>query len=182
MATWKIDAAHTTAGFSVKHMMFTTVRGKFNEVDGVITFDPANPAAASVEAHVKSASVFTGVADRDNHLKGADFFDAENHPAITFKSTSVQSATATKATVLGDLTIRGTTKQVTMEVEYLGTGKNPWGATVAGFNATTTINREDFGLTWNQALEAGGILVGRDVKLELDVQAVFVPESETVAS
>ena len=182
MATWKIDPTHTTAGFSVKHMMFTTVRGKFNEVDGTITFDPQNPGSASVDAHVRSSSVFTGVADRDNHLRGADFFDADNHPAITFKSTGVQSATPTKATVVGDLTIRGTTKQVTMDVEYLGTGKNPWGATVAGFTATTTINREEFGLTWNQALEAGGILVGRDVKLELDVQAALVPESESVAS
>lgn len=173
MSTWKIDAGHTTAGFSVKHMMFTTVRGKFSEVEGTITFDPANPSAASVDASVKVASVFTGVADRDNHLKSPDFFDAANHPDITFKSTSVKAASAEKATVVGNLTIRGVTKEVTLEVEFLGSGKNPWGATVAGFNATTTINREDFGLTWNQALEAGGILVGRDVKLELDVQAAL---------
>jgi polyisoprenoid-binding protein YceI len=182
MATWKIDAAHTTAGFAVKHMMFTTVRGKFNEVEGSITFDPANPGAASVDASVNAASVFTGVGDRDNHLKGADFFDAPNHEKITFKSTGVKNATPEKATVVGNLTIRGVTKEVALTVEYLGTGKNPWGATVAGFNAAATINREDFGLTWNQALEAGGILVGRDVKLELDVQAVLVTETETAAS
>jgi polyisoprenoid-binding protein YceI len=182
MATWKIDPAHTNAGFAVKHMMFTTVRGKFNEVEGFITFDPANPGAASVEAHVKANSVFTGVNDRDNHLRSADFFDAPTYENITFKSTRVESATPTKARVIGDLTIHGVTKEVALDVEYQGTGKNPWGMTVAGFSATATINREDFGLKYNQVLEAGGVLVGREVKLELEVQAVAVPEAETAAS
>jgi polyisoprenoid-binding protein YceI len=177
MATWKIDTTHTSAGFGVKHMMFTTVRGKFNEVDGTISFDPENPTAASVDASVNVASITTGLADRDNHLRSADFFDAEAHPHITFKSKRVESGSSTKAKVVGDLTIRGTTKEVTMEVEYLGSGKNPWGMTVAGFQATTTINREDFGLTWNQALETGGILVGREVKLELDIEAAQQAET-----
>ncbi|MCU0511443.1 MAG: YceI family protein [Anaerolineae bacterium] len=171
MATWNLDTAHTSADFAVKHMMFATVRGSFSGISGVIHFDPANPAAAAVEATIPAASISTGMADRDNHLRSPDFLDVANHASITFKSKAVQAADASHATVLGDLTIRGVTREVTMEVDFLGTSKNPWGQQVAGFAGRTTINREDFGLTWNQVLEAGGVLVGKEIKIELNVEA-----------
>ncbi len=178
MATWNIDTAHTSADFVVKHMMITTVRGTFENVTGTISFDPENPAAATVEAKIEATTVSTGVNDRDNHLRSADFFDVANHPYITFVSKQVAAANATTAKLVGDLTMRGVTKEVTLDVEFTGTGKNPWGMQVAGFSATTKVNREDFGLMWNQALEAGGVLVSKEVKIELDVQAILVTEAQ----
>lgn len=179
MATWNIDTAHSSADFAVKHMMFSTVRGSFADVIGTISFDPYSPGASSVEAQISTSSITTGVADRDNHLRSADFFDVEKFAFITFKSNSVVAANETRATVTGELTIRDVTRTVTLEVEFLGTGTNPWGMQVAGFTATTAINREDFGLTWNQVLEAGGVLVGKDVQISLDIQAAKVAEVET---
>ncbi|MDX1993282.1 MAG: YceI family protein [bacterium] len=180
MATWKIDSAHSNANFVVRHMMITNVRGSFKEVSGTIEYDPANPAAASVEATINAASIETGVADRDNHLRSADFFDVANTPNITFKSTNVEPTGEGTAKVTGDLTIRDVTRPVTLDVEFTGQSANPWTkAATAGFSATGKINREEFGLTWNQALEAGGWLVGKDIKLELDVEAVQVVEAET---
>lgn len=177
MTQWTFDPAHSNADFSVRHMMITTVRGGFKEVSGTLDFDPANPSAASVEATIRTASIWTGVADRDAHLRSADFFDAENHPEIKFKSSSVDAQSDTRARVTGDLTIRGVTRQVVLDVELLGQSANPFtGTTTLGFTASTAINREDFGLTWNQALETGGVLVGRDVKITLDVEAVPVTE------
>jgi len=178
MGKWNIDAAHTNAEFVVTHMMFSKVRGKFEDVQGVINFDPANPGASSVEATIQTATVSTGVADRDNHLRSADFFDAETFPVITFKSTNVVASSDTKATIAGDLTIRDVTKEVTLEVEFLGQGTNPWGMTVAGFTGTTKINRENFGLTWNQVLEAGGVLVSKEIEIQLNVQAALEAETE----
>lgn len=178
MATWNIDTAHTSADFVVKHMMITTVRGTFDNVSGTINFDPENPSAAAVEAKIEAKSISTGVADRDNHLRSADFFDVENYPYLTFTSKRVSAADATNAKVVGDLTIRGVTKEVTLDVEFGGSGVNPWGMHVAGFSATTKINREDFGLTWNQALEAGGVLVGKEIKIELNVEAILVTETQ----
>ncbi|MCS6872865.1 MAG: YceI family protein [Anaerolineae bacterium] len=173
MATWHLDAAHSSANFAVRHMMITTVRGSFNIKDGKIIFDPANPAAASVEATLDVASVNTGVPDRDNHLRSADFFDAANYPTITFKSTAVKPTGENTAEIAGDLTIRGTTRPVVLKAEFLGQGKGIDGKTRAGFTASTKINREDWGLTWNMVLEAGGLLVGKDVTIELDVEAVL---------
>lgn len=173
MATWNIDKAHSAADFVVKHMMFATVRGTFRDMEGVIEFDPANPGAARVEAKIVANSVSTGVNDRDNHLRSPDFFDVANYPYITFSSKGVAAADATHATITGDLTIRNVTREVTLHVEFLGAGNNPWGMQVAGFSATTSINREDFGLTWNQVLETGGVLVGKEIKIELDVQAIL---------
>lgn len=178
MATWNIDTAHTSADFVVKHMMITTVRGTFDNVTGTINFDPANPAATTVEAKIEANTINTGVADRDNHLRSADFFDVANHPYITFVSKRVEVTDETNAKLIGDLTIRGVTREVVLDVEFGGTGKNPWGIQVAGFAAKTKINREDFGLTWNQALEAGGVLVSKEVKIELDVQAMLVTETQ----
>lgn len=177
MAQWKLDPAHSQASFSVRHMMVTTVRGQFDSVEGMIEFDPQNPTAASAEAKILAASVSTGMEPRDNHLRSADFFDVANYPYITFKSTKVEVTGERRAKVTGDLTIRGKALPVTLDVEYLGTVKSNYGDTRAGFTATTRINREDWGLTWNQVLEAGGVLVGRDVTLNLDVEAVLVPET-----
>lgn len=177
---WVFDQAHSNADFSVRHMMITTVRGGFKDVSGKLKFDQQNPANSYVEAVIQVGSVWTGINDRDNHLRSADFFDAENHPEMTFKSTKVEATSATHAKVTGDLTIRGTTRSVVLEVEFIGEQKNPFtGKTSAGFSATTNINREDFGLTWNVALEAGGWLVGKEVKISLDIEAVAVEEAAT---
>lgn len=182
MTQWTFDPAHSNADFAVKHMMVTTVRGGFKEVSGTLDFDPANPASASVEATIKTASVWTGVVDRDNHLRSADFFDVENYPEMTFKSTKVQMTGKNTAKVTGDLTIRGVTKPVTLDVEFLGEQKNLWtGQPILGFSAETKINREDWGLNWNMALEAGGWLVGKDVKISLDVEAVPAQAAEAAS-
>lgn len=175
MSQWNIDGAHSSANFSVRHMMVTTVRGSFSNVSGTVDFDPANPTAASVEAKIEAASISTGMPQRDDHLRSPDFFDAPNFPYLTFKSTSVESTGENTAKVTGDLTIRDVTKSVVLDVEFLGTQVSPWGELRAGFNASTKIDREAFGLTWNQALEAGGVLVGREIKIELEVQGILVP-------
>jgi polyisoprenoid-binding protein YceI len=177
MAQWNIDNAHSAADFTVRHMMVTNVRGTFGELSAVINFDPANLAEASVEATINVASINTGVEDRDNHLRSADFFEVEKYPNITFKSTSSEITGENSAKVTGDLTIRDVTKSVTLDVEFLGQVASPYGDTRAGFEANVKINREDFGLTWNQALEAGGVLVGKDVKISLDIEAVLVAEA-----
>ncbi len=175
MALWNIDTAHAQANFAARHMMITTVRGSFNKITGTINFDPANPSAASVEAVIETASMgSTGNDQRDGHLKSPDFLDIENFPTITFKSTKVEaSADASTAKITGDLTIKGVTKSVVLDSEFLGQGKSPFGTTVAGFNGKTKINREDFGLTWNMALETGGWLVAKDITIELDLEAVL---------
>lgn len=176
MPAWNIDTAHSSADFTIKHMMFAKVRGSIPNVSGTVNFDPANPGSSSVEATLEVASIVTGAEDRDNHLRSGDFFDVENYPTITFKSTKVEAKSDTQATVTGDLTIRDVTKVVVLDVEFLGTGSNPWGVDVAGFTASTKINREDFGLTWNQALEQGGVLVGKEAQIVLDIQANPVTE------
>jgi polyisoprenoid-binding protein YceI len=176
MSTWKIDPAHTTVSFSVKHMMITTVRGSFSNASGVIEYDENNPNAATVDAKVDVGTVNTNAPDRDAHLRSADFFNAEVHPELRFKSSHVQLS-GQNAKVTGDLTIAGTTKPVTFDVEYVGIGKNPFdGSERISFNAVAKVNREEFGLKWNVALEAGGFLVGQDVKIELDIQGIKVTE------
>jgi len=177
MATtkWQIDPVHSSVEVAVKHMMFTTVRGRFREVKGTIEVDEANPNKSVVDVEIQANSLDTGTADRDAHLRSADFLDVENHPTLTFRSTSVEGAMAKegdKFTVTGDLTIRGTTKPVTLDCVFEGTGKDPWGGTRAGIRATTKIDRRDWGLTWNQALETGGILVANDLRIEIEAQAV----------
>ena len=179
MATWNLDTAHTSADFAVRHMMVTTVRGTLGAVSGTLQFDPESLKLSSVDATIDVSGLNTGVADRDAHLRSEDFFAVETYPNITFKSTNVEILSDTSAKVTGDLTIKDVTKSVTLKVDYLGSGGSPFGDTRAGFEATTTINREDFGLTWNVALEQGGVLVGKDVKVSLDVQAILVTEEET---
>ena len=181
MTQWQFDPAHSNADFSVRHMMVSNVRGGFKAVTGTLNFDPDNPGAASVEATIDATSVWTGVDDRDAHLRSPDFLDVENYPVITFKSTNVNADSNNKAQVNGDLTIRGVTKSVVLDVEFLGEGRDPFmSRPVLGFSATTKIDREDFGLTWNQALETGGVLVGKDIKISLDVEVIPVVEAEAV--
>lgn len=182
---WELDPAHTTVEFAVKHMMFTTVRGRFTDVKGRIEVDEENPDASSVEVEIGAASLDTGVEDRDKHLRSADFFDVENHPTLTFRSKRVEGAMKEEGDefkVIGDLTIRGETREVTLDAVFQGTGMDPWGGTRAGFSATTTIDRRDWGLQWNQALETGGVLVANSVKLEIEAQAVKKSEEARAAA
>ncbi|HUP21218.1 MAG TPA: YceI family protein [Gemmatimonadota bacterium] len=178
--TWKIDPAHSTIGFSARHMMITRVRGRFTDVEGVIRMDADDPASSSVEVDIDAASIDTDVEDRDAHLRSEDFLDVEKHPRITFRSSRVAGATdepGSEFRVVGDLTIAGTTREVTLDATFEGEGRDPWGGTRTAFSATTEIDRRDFGLTWNQALETGGILVGHDVTIDLQVQAVKEQEA-----
>lgn len=173
--TWTLDPAHSAVEFAVKHMMFTTVRGRFKDVKGIIEVDEQNPNRSTIDVEIGAASIDTGVADRDAHLRSADFLDVESHPAITFRSKRVEGAMKRQGdrfTVRGDLTIRGITREVTLDAAFEGTGTDPWGGTRAGVRATTTIDRRDWGLQWNQALETGGILVANEVRIEIEAQAV----------
>lgn len=173
--TWTLDSTHTQVEFSVKHMMFTKVRGRFAGVEGTVRLDAEHPTASSVEVEIDATSIDTRVSDRDRHLRSADFLDVESHPLITFRSRSVEGSLSEPGaafSVHGDLTIRGVTREVTLAATFEGTGTDPWGGTRAGFSAKTKIDRRDFGLTWNQALETGGVLVGHDVTIELQVQVV----------
>jgi len=169
--TWKLDPSHTTVEFSAKHMMFTTVKGRFADVEGTITVPGSTLDGASVVATMKTASIDTRTEQRDQHLRSADFLDAENFPEITFKSTKL-NGTKEKFAMTGDLTIRGTTRPVTLDVTYEGTGIDPWGNERMGFSASGKIDRREFGLVWNQALEAGGVLVGNDIKIQIDAQVI----------
>ena len=169
--TWAIDPAHSHVGFSVRHMMISTVKGRFGEVAGTVVLDQ-DPTASSVDATIGVASIDTREPQRDGHLRSGDFFDADQFPTITFKSRRVAKAAPDKLTVTGDLTIKGVTREVVLEVVEEGRGTDPWGGERAGFTAHTTINRRDFGLTYNQVLETGGVLVGEDIKISLDVELI----------
>lgn len=169
ITTWNIDPAHTDVQFSAKHMMVTTVRGKFTDVEGSITLDEESPVNSTGSFTVGVASLNTGVEQRDGHLRSADFFDTDNHPTATFTATKVEPKGSSDYRVSGDLAIRGTTRPVAFDVEMLGFYTGMDGARRAGLHATGRINREDFGLTWNVALEGGGWLVGKEIKLELDL-------------
>lgn len=170
MATWQLDTAHTTVSFTAKHMMITKVRGIFKGVTGTIEFDEANPAASSVSVVIPAAAIETGMEPRDNHLRSADFLDAESHPSLTFKSTSIEQK-GDRWAITGDLAIRGVTRSVVLDTERLGIVTAMDGRRHAGFEATTKIKRSDWGLTWNVGLEAGGWLVSDDVTIELEVAA-----------
>lgn len=170
---WVVDASHTNVEFAVKHMMIATVRGRFSAVEGVIEGDPADLTEARFEATIDANSIDTRNDDRDQHLRSAEFFDTENHPKITFKSTGGQKTGDDEYKITGDLTIRGVTRPVTLDVTYEGRGKDPWGGERIALTAKGKINRKDFGLTWNAPLETGGVLVSDDVKLEINVEAVL---------
>ena len=171
--TWNIDPAHTTAEFKVRHMMITNVRGHFSGITGVLTSDDQDVTKSKVEASIPAASINTREPDRDTHLKSADFLDVEKFPTLTFASTNITRKGEGELEVEGDLTIHGVARRVVFAVEGpTPPGKDPWGNTRIGWTATTKINRKDFGLNWNAGLETGGILVGDDVTLTLDVEAV----------
>jgi polyisoprenoid-binding protein YceI len=166
-----IDASHTRLGFSARHAMVTTVRGQFQDFEGTAKVDGANPAASSVSLVIRPASIATGSPDRDGHLQSADFFDVENNPEITFSSTKVERD-GTEWTITGDLTIKGVTKPVTIPFEETGTAVDPFGNTRVGFEGATSIARADWGLSFNAALETGGVLVSEKIKLEFDISAI----------
>ncbi|MDF2692364.1 MAG: hypothetical protein K0S65_747 [Labilithrix sp.] len=169
--TWVIDPAHTSVTFGVRHMMVSTVRGEFQKVTGTVQWDPNHPEATAIEASIDVASINTREAQRDGHLKSADFLDVEKYPTIDFKSRGVGRGKHGTVEIVGDLTIHGTTRVVALEVEGPSPEfKNPWGQTVMGASAKTTIKRSDFGMTWNTVLEAGGLLVGDDINIQLDIE------------
>lgn len=173
--TWQLDPAHSSVEFSVKHMMMTTVRGRFKTVQATLTGDRDHPQDAGVEATIETASIDTGVADRDAHLRGPDFFDAQHFPRITFRSTRLENPPKQEGDrfrVVGELVIRDTRMDVVLDCEYHGRGTDPWGKTRAGFDFRTEIDRREWGLKWNQALETGGVLVANKVRVEGELQFV----------
>jgi polyisoprenoid-binding protein YceI len=176
MATerFTIDLAHSGIHFTVRHMVIAKVRGSFLRWSGTIVHDDANPSASSVEVDIETASVDTREPKRDEHLRSADFLDVANYPTMTFKSTAVEKRGPSEYVLLGDLTLHGVTRKVELEVDHLGRGKDPWGGERIAFQAKTTINRTDYGLKFNVALETGGVLVGEKVEISLDVEAVKV--------
>lgn len=167
---WTLDRSHSTVGFSIRHLVFSKVRGRFRDFGGAVELDGDAP--VSVTATVQAASIDTAEADRDAHLRSPDFFDAESFPTLSFASTRLATKGAGAWALTGDLTIHGVTKEVTFEVTTSGRAKDPWGNERIAFEGTTRINRKDFGLTWSQTLETGGLLVGEDVDISLEVQAV----------
>jgi polyisoprenoid-binding protein YceI len=181
LAKWFFEPGHTAAEFCVRHMMVTYVRGHFKNVRGTLIFHPANPLSTSVEVIIDAAGIWTGEAARDAHLKSADFLDVEQHPSITFKGNQVELTGVTDAVLTGDLTIRGVTRSVPLNVHYLGQWQTPWwedgidkGPKMrAGFVATTSINRHDFGVSWNAPLDRGGVVVGNTVEITIDAEAIL---------
>lgn len=176
VARWEIDPVHSEIAFSVRHMMVATVRGRFNQFQGVIEFDPAHPESGRVEVTIDAASIDTRNEQRDNHLRSPDFLNVEQYPTITFVSKRIEPLGDNRFRVVGDLTIRGVTREVALEAEFLGVGKDPWGGERAGFTARTKLNRHDFGASWNVALEAGGFLVGDTLDVTIDIEAVRKPD------
>lgn len=168
--TWNVDASHSSVEFRVKHMGLATVKGFFSDFEGSLVV--AEDGTVSASGAVKAESLNTRSSQRDEHLRSADFFDVENHPELTFRSTSIEPAGEDTYKVTGDLTIRGTTNQVELEAVTTGTDQDPWGNTRVGLEVSGEIDREQYGLTWNQALESGGVLVGKKVKIQLDISAV----------
>jgi polyisoprenoid-binding protein YceI len=169
---WQIDPAHTDVGFSAKHLMISTVRGRFGDVRGSIQLDEEDMTRSFVQAEIATASLDTRQDQRDTHLRSADFFEVERYPTITFRSRRVEQEARDRYRVVGDLTIRDVTREIVLDATDEGRGRDPWGGERLAFSAATTIDRRDFGLTWNQALETGGVLVSNEIRITLDVQAV----------
>jgi len=170
-AKWNLDASHSSVDFSIRHMMIAKVKGTFHTFDATIEADPEDLTTADIEFNVDLSSIDTRSNDRDAHLRSADFFDVENHPKATFKSTSIRKTGDNAYAVTGNLTIRGVTHPETFTVVYEGGGKDPWGNEKAGFSATGSIDRTKYGLVWNAVLETGGVLVGEEVKISLEIEA-----------
>jgi polyisoprenoid-binding protein YceI len=170
--TWVIDASHSHVQFTARHMMISKVRGRFQTFTGTVQFDEQNPAASSVNVSIDAASIDTRDEKRDGHLTSPDFLDVANYPALTFVSKRIEAVDDTHGKIYGDLTIRGVTREVVLDTEYNGQALAPWGTTSAGFTASTKINRKDFGLNWNVALETGGVLVGEEVTIDIELEIV----------
>ncbi len=169
--TWSLDQSHTQVGFAVKHLMISTVKGRFRDVAATVRLDPAS-ATPDISATIQVASITTGDEKRDDHLRSADFFMAEQHPVMEFRGTRIDGNIDTRFKLHGELTIRGTTRPVTLDVTTEGQATDPWGNQRIGFTATTKISRKDFGLEWNVALETGGVLVGDDVRITIETEVV----------
>lgn len=170
--TYSIDPAHSRIGFVARHAMVTKVRGSFNDIEGSGSFDAENPARSTMSVSIRADSIDTRNADRDAHLRSSDFFDVDNHPTISFVSTDIVAVDDASYRVTGDLTLKDVTRPVTLDLEVTGTAVDPWGNTRLGLEGSATVNRKDWGLTWNTALDAGGVLVGDKVTLELEVSAI----------
>lgn len=179
---WKIDAAHAEVGFAVRHLMISTVRGRFGAVNGTVTVDDDNPVKSTVDVTIDVTSIDTRQEQRDNHLRSPDFFDSAKYPTMHFVSKRIEGDVTKRFKVVGDLTIKDRTHEVTLNASLEGRGKDPWGGERAGFSATTTINRSEYGLTWNQLLEAGGVTVGEEVKLSIDVELIKQAASAQTAA
>ena len=172
LPNWGIDLAHSSVGFSVRHLVVSKVRGKFTRWNGTIRMDEHDLARSEVDVAIETGSVDTGVEQRDNHLRSPDFFEVEKYPTMTFKSTRVEKAPDGALRLFGNLTLHGVTKPVTLDVEYAGSQKDPWGGLRAGFSARTSLDRREFGLSYNQLLETGGVVVGEKVDIDIEVEAV----------
>ncbi len=170
--TWKIDPTHTHVEFSVRHLMITTVKGRFADITGTVKSDDADPAKGEVDITIGVASIDTREAQRDAHLRSVDFFHSDEFPTMTFRSKRIENVRGERFELVGDLTIRGVSKEVVLDVNSEGRVKDPWGGDRAGFSATTKIKRSEFGLTWNQLLESGGVAVGDDIKITIDAELV----------
>ena len=180
--SWKIDPAHSQIQFSVRHMMISNVRGRFESFTGTVEFDEQNPSALSATIEVNAASITTNEAQRDAHLRSADFFAADEYPVVRFVSTGVEWKNAEHIAIHGELTIRDTTRPVTLDAVFAGVARSPWGTTSAGFSARTKLSRKEWNLTWNQVLETGGFLVGDDITLDIDVELVQESVAEAVTA
>ncbi len=173
MARWRFEPGHTAAEFCVRHMMVTYVRGHFKNIHGVLEFDPAKPEKGSVEIEIDAAGLWSGEPDRDAHLRSSDFLDVEKYPKVAFLSTKVVPTAGNEYKVTGNLTIRGVAKPVTLNVRFLGQGKSPFADTRVGFSAHTVINRHDFGVSWNSPMQDSGVVVGDDVLITIDAEAIL---------
>lgn len=169
---WNIDSTHSSIGFTVRHMVFSKVRGRFGAYTATLALDEADLTRSKIEVQIEAASIDTGTEQRDGHLRSADFFDVEKYPQLRFRSTRIEKVDDASYRMIGELTIRDVTREVALDVEATGKGKDPWGNERLGFVAKTSFNRKDYGLNWNQLLEAGGVLVGEKVEIELEIQAV----------
>jgi polyisoprenoid-binding protein YceI len=171
-ATWNLDTTHSNIGFGVRHMVFAKVRGRFATWSGAARLDEQDLTRSSVEVEIDASSIDTGVGDRDKHLRSADFFDVETFPELRFRSTRIDKRGDERYALVGQLTIRDVTREVSLDVEFGGRARDPWGNERLGFVATASVDRKDFGLRWNQALETGGVLVGDRIDIELELQGV----------
>jgi polyisoprenoid-binding protein YceI len=177
MSKWIVDSDHSVAAFSVRHMMIADVHGQFNKLSGTINFDPGHISDTSVEITIDASSIITGIQKRDDHLKGADFLDVEKYPAISFKSVRIEALSGNRARVTGDLSLHGVTRQVVIEAEFSGPVKDPFGGGLTmGFATSAILNRDDYGIVWNQPMEDKGVMVGREVRLIINLEADLATE------